>query len=162
MRPITKITVFGFRLGLVLLALYWLAIFVGTHLPGALAVGPNVNDKVKHFVAFFALGGLLCYVTNSPRWVPRFVSIGLAGMAYAAIDEWTQQLVPGRFSDWADFIADSLGLWSAIGIYVTAKWVYLRVVAPPAVAAQNAVKVTRSNVGEHSMLAAEAREDRHR
>ncbi len=72
MRPVTKITIFGFRLAMVVLGLYWLAIFVGTHLPGALVVTPNVNDKVKHFSAFFVLGGLLCYVTNSPRWFRRF------------------------------------------------------------------------------------------
>jgi VanZ family protein len=132
MQSVTKITVFGFRFGLVLLALYWLAIFVGTHLPGALALvsKPKVNDKFMHFAIFFILGTLMCYVTNSPRWVPRFLGIGLAGMAYAAVDEWTQQLVPGRVPDWADFMADSLGLWSAISIYVAAKWVYLRFVPP--------------------------------
>ncbi|MCP4777372.1 MAG: hypothetical protein GY880_24405, partial [Planctomycetaceae bacterium] len=33
MRPVTKITIFGFRLAIVVLAAYWLCIFVGTHLP---------------------------------------------------------------------------------------------------------------------------------
>jgi VanZ family protein len=146
MQSVTKITVFGFRFGLVLLALYWLAIFVVTHLPGALALvsKPKVNDKFIHFAIFFILGTLMCYVTNSPRWVPRFVGIGLAGMAYAAVDEWTQQIVPGRVPDWADFIADSLGLWSAISIYVAAKWIYERMVTRPAIAAQDAGPLTRS------------------
>lgn len=125
MRPVTKISIFGFRLALVVLGLYWLAIFVGTHLPGALVVTPNVNDKIKHFSAFFVLGGLLCYVTNSPRWFRRFSFIGLGGMAYAGIDEFTQRFVPGRSPDVADFVADSLGLWCAIAIYVLAKYLYL-------------------------------------
>ena len=70
------------------------------------------------------LGGLLCYVTNSSRWFRRFTTIGLAGMAYAAIDEWSQRFVPGRFPDVADFVADSIGLWTAIGIYVTGKLIH--------------------------------------
>lgn len=121
MRPVTKIKIFGFRMAVVVLAAYWLAIFVGTHLPAVLDISPSVNDKFKHFSAFFVLGGLLCYVTNSRQWIRRFLTIGLVGMAYAAIDELTQSLVPGRYSDPYDFLADSLGLWSAIGIYVTAK-----------------------------------------
>ncbi len=126
MRPVTKITVFGFRLGLVALACYWIAIFVGTHLPASvIMVGAATNDKVKHFTAYFLLGLLLCYVTNSQKWTYRFLAIGVAGMAYAAIDEFTQQFVPGRFADVNDFIADALGLWLAISLYVLAKWVYL-------------------------------------
>jgi len=121
MRPVTKIKIFGFRMGVVVLAAYWMAIFIGTHLPAVLDITPSVNDKVKHFSAFFFLGTLLCYVTNSQRWFRRFLTIGLAGMAYAAIDEMTQALVPGRYPDSLDFLADSAGLWSAIGIYVIAK-----------------------------------------
>lgn len=126
MRPVTKITIFGFRLAIVLLAFYWLAIFVGTHLPDlGLQVdrAPRVNDKVMHFTAFFFLGSLLCYVTNSSRWFRRFTLIGVAGMAYAAADEITQHFVPGRYPDLMDFAADTAGLWTAILLYVIAKYV---------------------------------------
>ena len=85
----------------------------------------EVNDKVKHFSAFFLLGGLLCYVTNSPRWLKRFVIIGVVGMTYAAIDEITQNFIPGRYPDVFDFVADAAGLWTAIAIYVAAKYVHL-------------------------------------
>ncbi len=123
MQPTTKIRIFGFRLAGVLLATYWLVIFVGTHLPPILDVSASfINDKVKHFSAFFVLGGLMCYVSNSPRWLRRFASIGLLGMAYAAIDELTQHLVPGRVPDTLDFLADAAGLWTAIAIYVAAKY----------------------------------------
>lgn len=121
MRPVTKITIFGFRLAVVVLIAYWLAIFVGTHLPTMLDFSPNVNDKVKHFGAFFVLGGILCYVTNSSRWFLRFGTIGLVGMTYAAIDEVTQHFVPGRYPDTMDFLADSIGIWTAIGLYVLGK-----------------------------------------
>ena len=126
MRPVTKITIFGFRLAIVVLVLYWLAIFVGTHLPNVgLAIDRVllVNDKVMHFTAFFFLGSLLCYVTNSSRWFRRFTLIGFAGMAYAATDEITQNFVPGRYPDVMDFVADAAGLWSAILLYVAAKHV---------------------------------------
>lgn len=127
MRPVTKITVLGIRLAVVVLAFYWLAIFVGTHLP-RLGMNinrlPLVNDKVMHFTAFFFLGSLLCYVTNSSRWFRRFTLIGLAGMVYAAADEITQHFVPGRYPDLMDFAADTAGLWTAILLYVSAKYVH--------------------------------------
>lgn len=132
MRPVTKITIFGFRLAIVVLSVYWLCLFVGTHLPNMgeildLRFGMNhgVNDKVKHFSAFFLLGGLLCYVTNSPHWFKRFAIIGLVGMTYAALDEITQNFIPGRYPDVLDFAADTAGLWTAIALYVAAKYVYL-------------------------------------
>jgi VanZ family protein len=125
MRPVTKIKLFGLRLAVVVLAVYWLIIFVGTHLPPILDVSPSrINDKVKHFGAFFVLGGLMCYVTNSKKWFRRFATIGMLGMAYAAIDELTQLLVAGRYADKYDFLADSAGVWTAIGIYVAAKYWY--------------------------------------
>lgn len=126
MQPVTKITIFGFRLAVVVLASYWLLIFVGTHLPAAADFSPGVNDKLKHFSAFFFLGTLLCYVTNSTNWFRRFMTIGLAAMAYAALDEMTQRFVPGRVPSVMDFVADSAGVWSAIGIYVIAKMIVAR------------------------------------
>jgi len=128
MRPITNITIFGCRLAMVVLAIYWLGIFVGTHLPNfgeIVDLRLRINDKVKHFSAFFLLGSLLCYVTNSSRWWKRFSLIGLAGMSYAAVDEITQNFIPGRYPDVLDFAADAAGLWTAILLYVAAKWVYL-------------------------------------
>lgn len=128
MRPVTKITVFGVRLGIAALAVYWLLLFVGTHLPGTTQLDPQVNDKVQHFSAFFLLGTLLCYVTTSERWLKRFITIGCVGMLYAGIDELTQRWIPGRYPDVLDFVADSLGLWSAIGCYIIAKlaWAAMR------------------------------------
>ena len=131
MRPVTKITIFGVRLGVVALGIYWLMIFVGTHLPGDAQFSAPGNDKVQHFTAFFLLGILFCYATTSPRWLLRFATIGFAGMAYAAVDELTQYFVSGRYPDVRDFVADSIGLWSAITVYVTARFIF-HLVRPPA------------------------------
>ncbi|MCP4892166.1 MAG: VanZ family protein [Planctomycetaceae bacterium] len=131
MRPVTKITIFGVRLGVVALAAYWLIIFTGTHLPGGSQLGPPGNDKTQHFTAYFLLGTMLCYVTTSPRYLPRFLIIGIAGMTYAAIDELTQSFIPGRYPDFSDFVADSIGLWSAIAIYASARLVGKRMHQPP-------------------------------
>jgi len=126
MQPVTKISLFGVRLAIFALGIYWLLMFTGTHLTAntlqvADSIGPQVSDKVKHFGAFFVLGTLMCYVTNSSRLVRRFTLIGFGGMAYAALDEYTQRFVAGRYPDFHDFVADSLGLWAAIMTYAVAK-----------------------------------------
>ncbi len=124
MRPVTKITILGLRLGVVVLIAYWGIIFVGTHLPAVADISPKVNDKAKHFVAFFGLATLMCYVTNSDRLWLRFGSIALLVMAYAAADEFTQQFVPGRYADVMDFVADSIGALSAIACYLIARLLF--------------------------------------
>lgn len=124
MRPVTNLKIFGFRLAVVVLAAFWLALFMGTHLPAAVDFSPEVNDKVKHFGAFFVLGFLMCYVTNSPLKLKRFLAIAAIGMTYAAIDETTQHFIPGRYPDRMDFVADSIGLWAAIIFYVIARHFY--------------------------------------
>lgn len=122
MRPVTKISIFGVRLAVLALAGYWILIFTGTHLPSLGQVSPNINDKVKHFTAFFGLALLMCYATTSERFFLRFGGIAAVAMTYAAIDEWTQSFVPNRVADPYDFLADTAGIWSAITLYVLAKW----------------------------------------
>lgn len=121
MRPVTKITILGVRLAVIALIAYWLLIFVGTHLPHARDFAPDVGDKSKHFTAFFGLGVLLCYVTNSRHLVLRFAIIAAIGITYAAVDELTQNLVRGRVADVWDFVADVAGLLSAIALYSFAR-----------------------------------------
>ena len=124
MRPVTKITILGVRLAVIALAFYWLLIFAGTHLPKVPDIATSLNDKVKHFAAFFGLATLLCYVTTSRQLVKRFVAIGIVAMVYAALDEMTQSFIPGRTPDVMDFVADSVGVWSAIACYVVARKVF--------------------------------------
>lgn len=127
MRPLTKISLFGVRLATAVLAIYWLAIFAGTHTPTMPSFAPNVWDKALHFSAFFGLATLLCYVVPVRRSAWRkFGTVALIALAYGAFDELTQSLVRGRFTDMNDFFADVLGVSSAIAIYATLRWAGLK------------------------------------
>lgn len=122
MRPITRITIAGIRLAMVVLVAYWGLMAVGTHLPAQLDFSPNVYDKAKHFSAFALLAVMLCYVTNSSRLGWRFGGIILVAIVYAALDEWTQSFVPGRVCDRYDFFADCLGILTGTSLYALPRW----------------------------------------
>lgn len=131
MRPVTGITILGFRLGVIALALFWCILFLGTHWPAGLHIVPSVGDKAKHFSGFFLLALMLCYVTGTgdsgfkSNWgfakILRFAKIMGVMVAYACFDEYTQRFSPGRTPDVMDFVADVAGALSAICLYLLAK-----------------------------------------
>ena len=127
MLPITKFSLFGIRLAVIVLAAYWILIFAGTHVPKLPHFSAEIGDKTKHFSAFFGLAMLLCYVTNSPNRARRFAGIAILCLSYAMIDELTQNLVPNRVAEIGDFVADSLGTGSAIAIYVGIPMLFARI-----------------------------------
>ena len=98
---------------------YWLAMFVGTHIPNPEAIiGPEVSDKLLHFAAYFVLMALLAGRERllNAQW-PASQKLGrwlLLLTAYAAIDELLQA-VPGinRHADLYDALADIAGAVSA-------------------------------------------------
>ncbi len=91
MRPITKITIFGLRLATCVLAIYWIALFTGTHIPVLPKMARSMSDKLMHFSAFFGLAFLLCWVWPADKGVVRkFLLIALIVLSYAAFDEITQ------------------------------------------------------------------------
>jgi len=96
------------RAALGLLALYWLAIFVGTHLPISLKGGDG-SDKVMHFLAFTGLAFLMALGVGGrrPTW-RTYATVLLAALMYAGFDEVSQLLV-GRHCDFWDWVADSCG-----------------------------------------------------
>lgn len=127
MRPLTKISLFGIRLATAVLAIYWLAIFAGTHTPTMPSMMPRISDKILHFSAFFGLATLLCYVVPVRRSAWRkFGLVALIALTYGAFDELTQSFVRGRSTDLNDYFADVLGVFSAIAIYATVRWAGLR------------------------------------
>lgn len=99
------------------LVLYWLAIFVGTHLPTQRVSGMAMaNDKLVHAAAYAVLTTLLCIA-----WRRVGGSLGLSGrlviaavvLAYGALDEFSQPYF-GRSCDLLDWIADSAGVTLAL------------------------------------------------
>jgi VanZ family protein len=97
------------------LAVYWVALFVGTHVP----IPPDVvqlagSDKTLHFVAYMGLSLLIAVCVRPKGWSYLWVLLGLA--AYGAIDELLQIPVR-RTADVADWVADVAGVAAGLGIY---------------------------------------------
>jgi len=68
--------------------------------------GPSVgNDKLLHFIAYFALAGLVSISTWSVRWC-------LFAVAFIIVLGGVLEIVQphyGRAGDWLDFFADAAG-----------------------------------------------------
>ena len=103
----------------VILAVYWPTLFVVTHLPKLPSVEVPGSDKTLHFAAYLLLTltfWLARYGKARPdprRFRAYLVLIIMA--VYAALDELTQGLVPNRYSDPYDWLADVLGVLVALG-----------------------------------------------
>ena len=98
------------KVTILLLALYWLVLFVLTHIPMPdLVHQAGVSDKTLHFLAYLVLmfllwGAIKPYQKVNWRraavWWLLFVVVG-----YGGVDEWLQGYV-GRTTDLKDFLAD--------------------------------------------------------
>jgi VanZ family protein len=106
------------------LAAYWIALFIGTHIPIPEGVGVGNKDKWIHFAAYAGLAGL---ATLTVAWRVRGCLRGthllmiVAGFAlFGAFDELTQPLVH-RDADWLDWYADVVGvlIGTGVGVAVT-------------------------------------------
>jgi VanZ family protein len=94
-------------------ALYWLGMFIGTHLP----VVPDPNqvlnslDKLEHLSAFAGLAILLCSAGTASGVSTLRLRLWVIGLiaVYGAFDERTQAFVPHREPDVRDWIANMLG-----------------------------------------------------
>jgi len=105
------------------LAGYWIALFLGTHLPSEVSSLPGQPvDKVSHFVGFAGLAILLATtwqtaagkLSRNHLWVVWIVTA-----LYGALDEWTQSFV-GRETSAGDWLADVLG--AGIGLAAFHYW----------------------------------------
>ena len=91
---------------------YFLFLFLVNHFPGLRLPKVPGDDKLAHATAFGLLAFLAWRFSESFRPVhsPRFAPLlGFALVAYAAIDEWTQQFVM-RGTDIEDWYADAGGV----------------------------------------------------
>src|SRR5262249_25944067 len=95
-----------------LAVVYFVALFLGTHLPSLSPPGFSMFDKVEHFSAYALL--TLCVLVGWELSVgvlsaKHYLAVWLAGTLYAAFDEITQIPV-GRTCDVNDWAADVTGI----------------------------------------------------
>jgi VanZ family protein len=127
MPKLTRITVFGIRLATIVLVIYWIALFTGTHMPSPPRIGVRVSDKVHHFTAFFGLATLLYWVVPARRGPLRKVAfVMFVALTYAAVDESTQAFSPNRSVDLKDFFANSAGILAATLFYLVSRAIFVR------------------------------------
>jgi VanZ family protein len=102
---------------LVLLSLYWLSLFVGTHIPRVPQVLAEKGDKTLHLCAYGGLAALLlCWrLSKGPVSIRSVAMIWLIVAGYGIFDEVTQPLT-GRFCEFADWVADVIGATIAIAV----------------------------------------------
>ncbi|MCK9252282.1 MAG: VanZ family protein [Clostridiales bacterium] len=79
----------------------------------------SIVRTVAHGLVFFVLGLLLSWSFSemaTPELLNALLSF-IIGALYAASDELHQSFVPGRASQWSDFLVDLAGIVLAILIY---------------------------------------------
>ena len=109
------------RLLVVVLVLYWVALFLGTHVPGD-AVDSKLNDKLLHFGAYAGLAALLMWTISPQRHAFSVTLAALAGLSlYGLIDELLQIPIASRNCDPVDLMADVAGCVSGLIVYWLAR-----------------------------------------
>jgi VanZ family protein len=106
----------------IVLAGYWLALFVGTHIPRIpTALEMPGGDKWQHFAAYAGLAFLLGAWRSFRKPLTWRLALGVAAIVigYGLVDELTQIPV-GRDAEFNDWLADSVG--TAIGLCLLAVW----------------------------------------
>ena len=105
MRPRTRLAA---RIAWLLVAVYWAAIYIATHIPAPKLPYVPVTDKTAHFVSYFLLaaGISIAMMLQHRRNIP--VTVLAITLAYGAIDELTQIPV-NRSCELADWYADAAG-----------------------------------------------------
>lgn len=109
-------------------AVYWLALYVGTHIPNPdMLIGPHVSDKVLHFSAYFGLYLVLAVRIRivHEAWPTMRQTVILAAMTslYSAFDEITQGIsIINRHPDIMDAVADCAGVVTAIFVVGIVDW----------------------------------------
>lgn len=109
------------RLATLTLAIYWVTIFVATHLPSAVMPQLEWTDKFYHFGGFAGLAFLMAWAFPSiPRNRQALLVVAI-GFTYAFLDEYTQGFVAGRTCDVYDMVADAVGILIGLGVYFVAR-----------------------------------------
>jgi len=104
------------------LVVYWITLFILTTIPvDSMPRLFDNQDKIEHFFAYGVLAFLLALTLyfqkrSSLLSSQAFLFTFLFILAYGAIDELHQMIVPGRYCDIYDWFADSLGGSVGIGL----------------------------------------------
>jgi VanZ family protein len=102
------------------LLIYWIILFVLTSLPTGLAIETrDVSDKLLHFGAYGLLSVLLylnIYFQNKYYLLKKYPAILtiIVASSYGLIDEIHQMFVPGRSTEFLDWLADFSGSLLAV------------------------------------------------
>lgn len=77
--------------------------------------GPKITnfDKLAHFSVFGLMATLVLRQVGIRRWWLALLLVS----AFGASDEIHQSFTPGRSADFRDWVADTLGAATAIGLY---------------------------------------------
>jgi len=102
------------------LAVHWITIFILTSIPGDSLPEFALDDKLKHFIAYFVLS---FFLTIALRVQERYKNLRnhyikfavFITIIYSTFDEIHQAFIPGRSAEVLDWIANLLGL--ILGIY---------------------------------------------
>jgi VanZ family protein len=103
----------------IVLAGYWLALFVGTHIPRVPeALQMPGGDKWQHTVTYAGLAFLIAAQRSFGKRFTWKRALWVAGVVivYGAIDELTQIPV-GRDAEFKDWLADGLGTLIGLGLF---------------------------------------------
>ena len=116
------------RPALIVLACYWAALLIGTHMPQPESIVPeNVSDKLLHTAAYGGLTALLLFnglLRASLGWIHWLAALVLVGIV-ALFDEVTQ--IPfGRHFDMLDWSADMVGAGAVAAVMAAALAIYRR------------------------------------
>lgn len=95
-------------------------ILIATSIPGAHI--PRVNipdfDKMVHF-GFYGVFALLMFrALESPSVMRRVITVLIGIAIFAALDEFHQRFIPGRYMDLEDWMADMAG--AMVGLVLAA------------------------------------------
>jgi VanZ family protein len=78
-------------------------------------------DKAAHFIMYAGLGLLLARAMHNPprtTWIREAVAAVLLVAAIGAADEWHQQYIQGRSTEFADWMADTGGGFAGAFVWV--------------------------------------------
>lgn len=103
------------------LIIYWLILFIATSLPAERLPSIGFSDKINHFIAYFVLSvlfNLMLIYQRKSRFLFEKATIAtiIICSLYGVADELHQILVPGRFAETLDWVADASG--TIVGVLI--------------------------------------------